>query len=339
MKTIDGKSEIGSRETIVALGVFDGVHLGHQALFREAARVRAETGLPLLALTFHPHPRTMTGHPDGYGRLLTPSAEKAALIEDCGADYLVTLPFTREMASTPARDFAAKYLARELGARHVVCGFSFTFGHRGAGKPQDLVEWGKELDFGVRVVPPFVAGDDAVSSTRIRAALDGGDVAEAALCLGRPYCVSGKVATGDGRGHRIGIPTSNLSVSEDKVLPGNGVYAAQVRVVVSGGKSSSTPGVAIRQFSAVVNVGTRPTFDGSGVRVEAHIPGFAGRLYGRGIQVFFVERLRDERRFPDAAALKTQVEQDIERVLAASRKARSFTLPRAYDRMLALELP
>jgi riboflavin kinase/FMN adenylyltransferase len=237
------------------------------------------------------------------------------------------------MASTPAREFAAKCVAGEFRARHVVCGFNFTFGYRGAGTPQDLRDWGKGLGFSVHIVPRFVAGGDAVSSTRVRTALEAGDVALATLCLGRPYGVAGSVAAGDGRGRRIGIPTSNLAVPGDKVLPGNAVYSAVARVASRG----SAP--AAQVSPAVVNVGTRPTFDGSGVRVEAHIPGFEGELYGRHMQVFFLERLRDERRFRDAGALKAQVEADIKRALAASGKAPSFTLPGAYDRMLALEIP
>ncbi len=332
MKTLQ-ENEAVREDTVVALGVFDGVHLGHQELFRVAAGVKDDAGLPTLAMTFHPHPRTLTGHPNGYARLLTPPQEKAELLADCGSDYLLSLQFTRDLAATPPRDFAQVYLAERCRAKHVVCGFNFTFGYKGAGTPQDLVAWGKELGFSVSIVPPFVAGGDTVSSTRVRSALAAGDVEEVALCLGRPYCLTGYVAHGDGRGRRIGIPTSNLTAPEDKIVPGNGVYAALARVMVEGVDDATL------ERPAVVNVGTRPTFDGNGVRVEAHIPNFSGDLYGRNLQVFFLKRLRDERKFEDAAALRSQVEQDVRSVLAASQQARSFTLPGAYDRMLASDLP
>ena len=332
MKTIEA-NEMASESTVVALGVFDGVHLGHQELFHEASSIRQGSGLPVMAMTFHPHPRTLTGSPNGYDCLLTPPGEKAALLADCGSDYFSSLPFTRELAATPPREFVRTYLVEKCRAAHVVCGFNFTFGHKGAGNPRDLSLWGREMGFAVRVVPPFVAGADTVSSTRVRSALASGDVQEAALCLGRPYCLTGRVAPGDGRGRRIGIPTSNLSVQEDKIVPGNGVYAALVRVMVEGVDDGA------KERLAVVNVGTRPTFSGEGVRVEAHIPGFSGDLYGRGMQVLFIERLRDERKFDGADSLRAQVEEDVRRALAASQKACSFTLPGAYDRMLALELP
>lgn len=326
-------SAAATNGTVVALGVFDGVHLGHQELFKEAARQRNSSGLPLVAMTFAPHPRTLTGKPNGYDRLLTPLAEKAALLEDAGADYLLVIPFTRELASTPPRQFAEAYLAGQCRAKHVVCGFNFTFGHKGAGTPEDLVRWGPELGFSVSVVPPFSLGGSTVSSTRVRTALDAGDVPEATTCLGRPYCLYGVVARGDGRGKRIGIPTSNLSVPEDKFLPAIGVYAAVARV-----KVDSVTG-APEAFLAVANIGTRPTFGGEGVRVEVHIPGFSGDLYGRPMQVFLTEYLREEQKFEDAESLRRQVGLDVGRAAAASGKVPSFTLPGAYDRMLASELP
>ena len=340
MKRINGSgeiagSEIAGKDTVVALGVFDGVHLGHQTLLREAAKISAQDGLPLVAVTFHPHPRSLTGQTNGYDRLLTPPEEKAALIEDCGATHLVTLPFTKELASTPARNFAVRYLHDTIRAKHVVCGFNFTFGYRGAGTPQDLAEWGRELGFATHIVPPYVAGGEVVSSTRVRAFLEDGDTVAAAQCLGRPHCVWGRVSPGDGRGRRIGTPTSNLAVPEDKLLPADGVYAAWARFVAGG---SGQP-LRAEESPCVVNIGTRPTFGGSGLRVEVHIPGFSGDLYGRPMQVFFLRRLRDERRFPDASALKAQIEEDIAETLRTYAEGPSFTVPGAYGRMLASELP
>lgn len=320
----------------VALGVFDGLHLGHQALLARAREIKENTGFPVLVMTFHPHPRTLTGHPNGYDRSLTPAAEKTHLAEDLGADYFLSVAFTRELAATLPLDFVHRYLVSGVSAGHVVCGFNFTFGHRGQGTPSDLERWGLSGGFDVTVVPPFEVGGDTVSSTRIRNALKAGDVTEAAACLGRPYCLYGRVAHGDGRGHRIGVPTSNVAVPSDKVVPGKGVYAALARVPGEHGPLS---------FPSLVNVGTRPTFGGEGVRVECHIPGFDGILYDRAMQVFFLERVRDERRFPDASSLRAQVRDDVEFLRSgfapdgAWRKAGSFTLPRGYDRMLQADLP
>ncbi len=322
-----------AEDTVVAVGVFDGVHLGHQELFGTSTNVSGQRGLPLLTLTFSPHPRMLTGHPNGYDKMLTPPAEKAALLQDMGSAYLLVMPFTRELAATSPEKFAEECLLKSCRAKHVVCGFNFTFGHKGAGTPSDLETLGRELGFSVSIVPPFSVKETAVSSTRVRSALALGDVAEAAACLGRPYALTGLVAHGDGRGRTIGIPTSNLNLPDDKVVPAGGVYAAFARVVLDGAKGS------FASCPAVVNIGTRPTFGGTDARVEAHIPGFSGELYGRPMQILFVERLRDERAFPDAVALRNQVLRDVGKALAACRKASSFTLPGAYDRMLALNLP
>jgi len=323
-------------KVVAAIGVFDGFHLGHQSLLSEAKRVSGLKGYPVLLMTFHPHPRTLTGNSGGYERLLTPRDEKALLAEDFGAAYFLSVDFTRELAATTPAHFVGDYLVKALSVAHVVCGFNFTFGYRGSGTPTELKEWGAELGFGVTVVPPFEVDGETVSSTRIRNALEKGEVSHAARLLGRPYCLHGRVERGDGRGHRIGLPTSNISVPADKVIPGNGVYAAYARFLGEDG---------IVSLPSVVNIGTRPTFGGQGVRVECHIPGFQGSLYDREMQVFFVEKIRDEVHFPDASSLREQVLDDIRFLRSgigpegAWLKAHSFTLPGGYDRMLQTHLP
>ncbi len=324
------------QKVVAAIGVFDGLHLGHQALLLEAKRVGDAARLPVLLMTFHPHPRMLTGNPNGHDMLLTPPEEKAFLAEDSGAAYFLSLNFTKELAATSPADFVRDYLVGGVRAVHVVCGFNFTFGYRGKGTPAALQRWGLEEGFGVTVVPPFEMGGETVSSTRVRDALKAGRVSEAASLLGRPYCLYGRVERGDGRGQRIGFATSNITAPEDKVIPATGVYAAHARFHDENG---------IVSLPSVVNIGTRPTFGGEGVRVECHIPGFDGSLYGKFMQVFFLERIRDERRFPDASSLREQVRSDIMFMQSgmgpegAWRKPASFTVPGGYDRMLQANLP
>ncbi len=331
MKVISTADEIEGIRAIVALGMFDGVHTGHQALFREALGIRGETGLPVLALTFHPHPRTVIGRSNGYNTLLTPKEEKIMLLEDLGIDLFWSIPFTRDLAYMGPEDFAWRYLTHLLSAKYVVCGFDFTFGRKGSGTPEHLKAWQNDLGFHVRVVEPYVMDGQAVSSTRIRKDLAAGKVEDARAFLGRPYCLSGKVSHGHGRGRTIGFPTSNIEVPCEKLLPAGGVYAAAVRVML-----------LEEARLGVVNIGTQPTFGGTKVQVEVHIPGFSGDLYGRNMHAFLTHRLRDERTFPDAAALQAQISKDLCSAWDKWHEAawpHSFTLIRAYDRMLAQELP
>ncbi len=322
---------------VAALGVFDGVHAGHQALFREAMAQRDRLGIPAMAVTFHPHPRALIGGPECSVTLLTPPPEKIALIEDLGLDYFWPISFTRELANTSPEDFVRRYLVDTVKVRHVVCGFNFSFGKGGKGKPADLERLGQEHGFSVSVVPPFEVRGEVVSSTRIRADLDAGRVGDVEEGLCRPYCLWGTVIRGDGRGKTIGIPTSNVDVPQGKALPGNGVYSALVRASLSG----EAAGRRLLERPAVVNIGIRPTFHGKDTRVEVHIPGFRGSLYGERIQVFLIRRLRGERAFPSVEQLRAQVEKDI---LAAGQEPlqkpgagqrASFTVPKAYDRMLS----
>ncbi len=327
---------------VAILGVFDGVHAGHLALFQEAVSSKNRWRSSAVAVTFHPHPRTFVGGCGDNILLLTPPEEKMALIEDAGADYFWSIPFTHELANTGAKEFVLRYLVEALEVRHVVCGFNFTFGKGGAGKPADLLRFGQKYGFTLTVVPPVEVGGEVVSSTAVRKVLESGRPENVMDKLGRPYCVYGIVRPGDGRGKNIGLPTCNLSIPRDKFLPGNGVYAAFVRATLPQDAGNGKP-VLLGEW-AVVNVGTRPTFGGRDVRVEIHIPGFSGNLYGEKMQVFFGKRIREERAFADGFALKEQVEQDI---LEAEREAgfwfdggkASFTVPGAYDRMLLPKVP
>jgi len=353
LKVVESIKELPEEEVIAVIGVFDGVHLGHQELFKEALKKKEETGLPVLCLTFHPHPRVFletTGRSkkEDY-RLLSLPEEKEVLIAQTGADYYWAVPFTKGLSQMTPEEFARGILRQTLNVRHVVCGFNFTFGYMGKGRPADLLRTGKDLGFSVTVVSPYMVKGKVVSSTRVRCDLEEGRIEDVVSCLGRPYCVYGTVGHGDGRGKTVGIPTSNVQYPPGKLVPGNGVYAGIARR--SGFAGDSKDRIQIIEELCAVNVGTRPTFGGSEIRLEVHIPGFSGELYGQKIQVFFLKRLRDEKRFESPEALRVQVEKDIseifrwsENVAPGSRASGiwdqgAIALMRAYDRILDASLP
>ncbi len=303
------------RPAFLAIGVFDGVHLGHQRLLRALTSRAREAGARSLAMTFHPHPGAVLD-PANAPALLTPLDERERLIAAQGVEALVVLPFTAELAHVPAEEFAAGWLAGRIRPASVFVGYNFTFGHRGRGTPDVLARLGAELGFSVEVIPPVRIDGRAVSSTDIRRAVREGRLAAAARALGRPYSLAGKVVPGDGRGRALGLPTANLAVPDGLCWPAAGVYAVQVDV----GEGRLHPGVA--------NIGWRPTFGGrpgEGREVlEVHLFDFSGNLYGRALRVAFVARLREERRFPSAAALRAQVAEDAaaaRRLLAAREGA------------------
>jgi riboflavin kinase / FMN adenylyltransferase len=282
----------------VAVGNFDGVHRGHQALVAAAvARARASGGAAVV-LTFDPHPARVL-RPQAAPAALTTLAQKEELVAALGIDRMVVVPFDARLAALSAENFAREVLQQALGARHVVVGESFRFGRGREGDPRRLEALGASLGFAVEVVPPLVEGGRPISSSRVREALERGDVGEARKLLGRDYFVDGEVVRGDGRGRTIGVPTANLA-REEQILPAHGVYAARCR-----------PGAGA-WHAAAVNVGERPTFGGGRVRLEAHLLDFEGDLYGARLRVAFNERLRGEQRFDSKDALVAQIRRDIE---------------------------
>ena len=291
----------GARErpapSAVAVGNFDGVHRGHQALVAAAVTRARAAGEAAVVLTFDPHPAAVL-RPQAAPAALTTLAQKEELLAALGVDRLVVVPFDRRLAGLAPEAFATEVLEQAVGARHVVVGESFRFGRGRAGDPQGLVELGRTRGFGVEVVPPVMEEGQPISSSRVREALAGGRVDEALRLLGRAYFVDGLVERGDGRGRTLGIPTANLA-PEPQILPARGVYAA--RCALGDGSLQA----------AVVNVGERPTFGGGRVRLEAHLIGFEGDLYGSRLRVAFHERLRDEQRFANAEALVAQIRADV----------------------------
>ncbi|HZO07858.1 MAG TPA: bifunctional riboflavin kinase/FAD synthetase, partial [Myxococcota bacterium] len=287
---------------------FDGVHRGHQALVAAAVARAHETGGAAVVLTFDPHPARVL-RPEAAPSALSTLAQKEELVMALGIDRLVALAFDAQLAALSPAAFVREVLASMLGARHVVVGESFRFGHERQGDARTLEALGGQEGFDVQVVPPVLHAGRPISSSRVRAALAAGDVREAALLLGRPYALDGRVVRGDGRGRTLGIPTANLR-SEDQLLPARGVYAS--RALVPSGEWRT----------AVVNIGERPTFGGTQLVVEAHLLDFAGDLYDARVRLSFHARLRGEERFPSAQAL-------VERIQADVRAARELLPPPA----------
>jgi riboflavin kinase/FMN adenylyltransferase len=297
--------------TAVTIGNFDGVHLGHQALIE---RVVSEARPPggSVVLTFDPHPSRVLA-PERAPGALTTTRQKEEIVASMRVDHLAVLPFTAEVAAWPPERFAGTVLARVLAARVVVVGEAFRFGHRQRGDVAVLRELGSGLGFSVVAIPPVLRGGSVVSSSRVREALAGGEVAEARARLGRPYFVDGEVVRGDGRGRAIGVPTANLR-SENEVLPGRGVYAARLQIADEGPRD------------AVVNLGVRPTFGGTQPVLEAHVLDFEGDLYGARARLHFHARLREERRFPGRDELVAQIHEDV-------RAARAFLSGRRDEKV------
>ncbi len=288
----------------VAIGVFDGVHLGHQAILREMVAQARAGGAVTTVITFDPHPDAVL-RPSGAPPLLTTPAERERLIRALGVDEIAVLPFTPDLARLPARSFVDDLLWRRFRPSRVFVGYNFTFGHRGAGNPQLLAERGHRLGFDVQVFPPVKVAGEVVSSTLIRRYLARGEVERAARALGRPHRLPGRVVRGEGRGRALGFPTANLEVPAGLCRPGRGVYL--VRVEGAGGGPGPLPGLA--------NLGRRPTFrradEAAPDTLEVYLMDFSGDLYGRELTVEFLARLRGELVFPSAEALARQIAADV----------------------------
>ncbi|PZN12044.1 MAG: bifunctional riboflavin kinase/FAD synthetase [Bacillota bacterium] len=283
--------------THVAIGTFDGVHRGHQALLRGAVAAARAQGGRAVALTFDPHPLAVLA-PDRLPPLLGSLDDRLALLAWTGIDTAVVARFDAALARMEAREFARRMLAGRLRARTVFVGFNFQFGRGGLGSAADLERWGPELGFRAHVVPPVQVDRRPVSSTWIRRLLEAGDVAGAAAALGRLYSIAGIVRRGEGRGAGIGFPTANLSTPPGLVLPAEGVYA--VWVAWNG-----------RLWPGVANIGRRPTFGGGELRLEVHLLDVKEDLYGQSLRVGFVRRLREERRFSGPDELAAQIREDV----------------------------
>lgn len=301
----------GGEGTVVTVGTFDGVHRGHWAVLQEIRRRASARGLRSVLVTFHPHPLRIV-RPEAAPRLLTTPVEKKEILAESGLDYAVFLHFTRALSHYPPERFVREILVERLAVRELVIGYDHGFGRGRSGDADTLRALGARAGFEVDVVRPVLAGEETVSSTRIRAAVARADLRAAALGLGRPYSLRGVVVRGDGRGRQLGFPTANLSgMSAEKALPPPGVYAVRgsVRSGVHGG---------------ALHLGPRPTFPGALPSIELHLIDYSGDLYGEEVRVDLIERIRDIRPFPSARALVEQMKDDVEvarQILAATPPA------------------
>ena len=285
------------RDSVLTIGVFDGVHLGHQSLITKViAEARAQNAAAGV-LTFRNHPDSVL-NPNFQPQYITSIEERIRLIEELGADFVVPVSFDKEVARLRARKFA-ELLRSRLRMRGLVVGPDFAMGYKREGDVDTLTTIGAELGFSVSAVDLLSEGGAAVHSTSIRRALVDGSVANAAKKLGRNFAIIGTVVQGDRRGRTLGFPTANIEVRPHMAIPGNGIYAT--RASVNG-----------ERYMAATSIGTRPTFDGKGRTIEAYLLGFDSNLYNMELRLEFVQRLRDELKFDSVDALLEQMELDVE---------------------------
>jgi riboflavin kinase/FMN adenylyltransferase len=297
-QSIEGwTNEVGSdHRTVIAVGTFDGLHAGHRRIL-ESVRNRARAARQLATVvTFDPHPMRLL-LPNRAPFLIQTMAQRLAGFEELGLDAALVLRFDHTLSLVSAEEFIERFLVHGLHASAILVGENFRFGHRGAGDVRLLGEFGKRYGFDVQLIPPVQVAGKIVSSTAIRGEVASGNVAAAIPLLGRPFSLTGEIRSGEGRGRTILFPTLNLA-PEQELLPKLGVYATET--VLNGAT-----------YSSVTNVGTRPTFDGTDVRVESHLFGFDEIVLGGRMELRFLQRIRDEQKFSGVDALREQIAADI----------------------------
>jgi riboflavin kinase/FMN adenylyltransferase len=294
----------GLGSAIVAVGNFDGVHRAHTHVLNQIVRCARERGLKAVAVTFEPHPIRIL-RPDSELKLITPTPEKLRLLEASGLDAVLLLPFARDLSLMTPHRFAHDILRKRLQAREVHEGYNFRFGHKAAGNVEMLTEFGRELGFAVKVYPEMRLRGEPVSSSHIRKLLRDGRVSRARYLLGRPFSILSTPGRGRGYGSKYTVPTINLSRYEE-LVPKDGVYISRTRV-------------AKECFDSVTNIGTRPTFGTESFAVESHLLNFHPIELApeTEVEIYFLQRLRDEIKFPSIEALREQIARDV-------KKARRF---------------
>ncbi|MGE0251311.1 MAG: bifunctional riboflavin kinase/FAD synthetase [Dongiaceae bacterium] len=295
-----------AQDAVLAIGNFDGVHLGHQAIIQEAGKIAIGSSRPLAVMSFEPHPRQFFRPLDPPFRLTT-FTDKFRLLKEQGVELLFCLPFNRQLASVTAVEFVEKILTGVLRAGHIVVGYDFIFGHRRQGNAALLQHYAEGKAFGLTVVPPVTSANGEIySSTKVREALMNGDVKTAQNILGRSWHINGFVRHGDKRGRELGFPTANISLPKAVLRPAYGVYAVWVKIA---GSPQLIPGAA--------NFGRRPTIAGAQPELlEVHLLDFSGDLYGQKLEVAFQHYLRPEARFNNLEELRRQIGIDCQKARA-----------------------
>lgn len=290
--------DVSLKNSWLTIGVFDGVHRGHQEIIKDLTAGAHQAGAPAVVLTFWPHPAVVLGKRNDLKCLTTPD-ERAELLGNLGVDAVVTQPFTTELASLSALDFM-RLVSEHLGLRSLWIGYDFALGHNREGNLPRLTEIGESLGYSTQAIGPVRNGEDVISSSMIRERILSGKIRAATSALGRYYALSGPVIHGDGRGRKINIPTANIDYPKNKAIPPNGVYACWARV-------------GDEKYPAAINIGINPTFtpDKKTSNVEAHILDFNRDLYGQELKLEFVEYLREELKFSSVEALLEKIHADI----------------------------
>jgi riboflavin kinase/FMN adenylyltransferase len=282
--------------SVVTVGVFDGLHIGHQAVIQRVSIQAAKSKLSSLVLVFHPPPLAFLA-PEKCPPTLTAISKRIEILQRLGVDTVVFARFDANLQRMSPDRFVQQVLLGQLNVKQVVIGYEWQFGKGRTGNVEGLRQLGTQYEFGVVVVGPTELHGLPVHSTRVREAITTGELDLTAQLLGRRYSILGEVVMGAGLGRELGFPTANINAG-DQMLPPNGVYAIQAKL-------------GERMFDGVLNMGTRPTFDGMKFQIESHLFGIEDMFYGKEIEIFFVEKIRDERAFPNQGALVHQIQQDI----------------------------
>jgi riboflavin kinase/FMN adenylyltransferase len=296
---------------VVTIGVFDGIHRGHQSIIAEAVRIAAQRGVPSVLITFVPHPSEVV-RPGSHPPVLTSIVRRAELVEELGVDVFCALPFTLEFSKMAPDEFVHHALVDRLHASAVVVGENFRFGHKAAGDVALLAKLGQTFGFTAHGIPLLKEGDTPLSATYVRSCVTAGDMVTAARVLGRPHRVDGVVERGDQRGRELGFPTANLRTDPWTAIPADGVYAGRVVRLDEWGRTLPGPPLG----TAAISIGTNPTFEVRQRRLEAYILDFTGDLYGATLGIEFIERLRGMEKFDSVEALIDQMHADVERTRA-----------------------
>ena len=293
-------------ETLLTIGVFDGVHAGHRYLLEKLQRQAAEKNLLSGVVTFNPHPQSVV-HSQNKLLWLSAPENRVKSLQRLGINLVAVLTFTPEVAQLSAREFMS-LVKKQLRMRSIMVGPDFALGRGREGNIHLLRALGLEMNFSVEVIPPYAINGEIVSSTLIRQALTQGDMEKVRSLMGHYFQIGGRVVTSDKRGRILGFPTANLDIKPQQALPGNGIYATITQV-------------GDKQFHSATNIGTRPTFEEGEKTVETHLLNYRGDLYSKEIRVEFVQKLRDEQRFPSSKELKAQIKQDVREIDAILRTA------------------